>query len=47
MQKQPDVHGWTGKQTAEAYGCSPSHISRIEQGKMPSRELVQFYDETL
>lgn len=46
MQKQREVHGWTGKQTAEAFGCSPSHISRIEQGKMPSRQLVQFYDET-
>lgn len=46
MQKQRDVHGWTEKQTAEAYHCSPAHISRIEHGNMPSRSLVIFYDET-
>jgi transcriptional regulator with XRE-family HTH domain len=46
MQKQRMVHGWTGKQVAEAFGCSPSHISRVEQGSKPSRELVQFYEET-
>jgi transcriptional regulator with XRE-family HTH domain len=46
MQKQREVHGWTGKQTAEAYGCSPARISRVEHGQMPSRWLVQFYDET-
>jgi transcriptional regulator with XRE-family HTH domain len=47
MQKQRLIHGWTGKQVAEAFGCSPSHISRVEQGSTkPSRELVQFYDDT-
>lgn len=46
MQKQRMVHGWTGKQVAEAFGCSPSHISRVEQGSKPSRELVQFYEDT-
>lgn len=46
MQKQRMVHGWTGKQVAAAFGCSPSHISRVEQGSKPSRELVQFYEDT-
>jgi transcriptional regulator with XRE-family HTH domain len=46
MQKQRLAHGWTGKQVAEAFGCSASHISRVEQGSKPSRELVQFYEET-
>ena len=40
------IHGWTGKQVAEAFVCSPSHISRVEQGSKPSRELVQFYEDT-
>jgi transcriptional regulator with XRE-family HTH domain len=46
MQKQRLIHGWTGKQVAESFGCSPSHISRVEQGSKPSRELVQFYEDT-
>ena len=46
MQKLRLVNGWTGKQVAEAFGCSPSHISRVEQGSKPSRELVQFYEDT-
>ncbi len=46
MQKLRIVNGWTGKQVAEAFGCSPSHISRVEQGSKPSRELVQFYENT-
>ncbi len=46
MQKQRLIHGWTGKQVAAAFGCSPSHISRVEQGSKPSRELVQFYEAT-
>lgn len=46
MQKLRIVNGWTGKQTAEAFGCSPSHISRVEQGSKPSRQLVQFYEDT-
>jgi transcriptional regulator with XRE-family HTH domain len=46
MQKQRIVNGWSGKQVAEAFGCSPSHISRVEQGSKPSRELVQFYEDT-
>ena len=46
MQKLRMVNGWTGKQVAEAFGCSPSHISRVEQGSKPSRTLVQFYEDT-
>lgn len=46
MQKQRVIHGWSGKQVAEAFGCGPSHISRVEQGSKPSRELVQFYEDT-
>jgi transcriptional regulator with XRE-family HTH domain len=46
MQKQRLIHGWTGKQVAQAFGCSASHISRVEQGSKPSRELVQFYEDT-
>lgn len=45
MQKQRLIHGWTGKQVAAAFGCHPSHISRVEQGSKPSRELVQFYED--
>lgn len=47
MQKQRQVHGQTGKQVAAGFGCSPAHISRVEQGTTkPSRELVQFYEQT-
>lgn len=47
MQKQRMIHGRTGKQVAEAFGCSPSHISRVEQGSAkPTRALVQFYEDT-
>jgi transcriptional regulator with XRE-family HTH domain len=46
MQKQRLIHGWSGKQVAAAFGCSPSHVSRVEQGSKPSRELVQFYEGT-
>jgi transcriptional regulator with XRE-family HTH domain len=46
MQKQRLVAVRTGKEVAEAFGCSASHISRVEQGSKPSRELVQFYDDT-
>ncbi len=46
MQKQREVNGWTVKETARRFGCSASHISRVEHGTMPSRELVQFYEAT-
>jgi transcriptional regulator with XRE-family HTH domain len=46
MQKQRIVHGWTGKQVAEAYGCSPGRISRVELGDSPpTRPLVLFYED--
>lgn len=46
MQKLRQVNGWTAKRTAQEFGCSPAHISRIEHGSKPSRELVQFYEDT-
>lgn len=46
MQKFRQVHGWTAKDTARAFGCSTSHISRVEHGSRPSRALVLFYEET-
>jgi transcriptional regulator with XRE-family HTH domain len=45
MQKLRQVSGLTGKQVAQEFGCSPAHISRIEKGSKPSRELVQFYED--
>jgi transcriptional regulator with XRE-family HTH domain len=46
MQKLRLVNGWSGKQVAAAFGCSASHISRVEHGSKPSRALVQFYEDT-
>jgi transcriptional regulator with XRE-family HTH domain len=41
------VAGVSGADLAARFGCSPSHISRVEHGTArPSRELVQFYEET-
>ncbi len=38
----------SGAELAKEFGCSPSHISRVERGAAkPSRELVQFYEERL
>jgi transcriptional regulator with XRE-family HTH domain len=46
MQKQRLVHRVTGKAIAQGFGCSPSHISRVELGQSrPSRALVQYYEE--
>lgn len=46
MQKLRMANGITGKRVAQEFGCSPAHISRVEQGiTKPSRELVQFYEE--
>ena len=46
MQRLRRANGWTGKALAEAYGCSPAHISRVEHGQLtPSRMLVLFYEE--
>ncbi len=55
--RQPrTVLGWTmrqlrrtalcsASQAGREFGCSTSHISRVERGAKPSRELVQFYEE--
>ncbi|HET7060276.1 MAG TPA: NBR1-Ig-like domain-containing protein [Candidatus Saccharimonadales bacterium] len=41
------VAGRSGASLAREFGCSPSHISRVEHGTAkPSRELVQFYEDT-
>lgn len=46
MRKLREVAGWTVSRTAKTYGCSASHISRVERGSSkPSRALVQFYEE--
>jgi transcriptional regulator with XRE-family HTH domain len=46
MQKLRLVHGATVRQTAADFGCSPSHVSRVERGDTkPSRSLVQFYED--
>lgn len=46
LQKLREVNAWSVKDTAKVFGCSASHISRVEHGSMPSRELVQFYEDT-
>lgn len=48
MRKTRAAHeGWTSQRVADAFGCSRSHISRVELGRViPSRELVRFYDDT-
>jgi transcriptional regulator with XRE-family HTH domain len=46
MQKLRLVHGLSLRRVAEEFGCSASHISRVERGDTkPSRALVQFYEE--
>lgn len=46
MQKLRLVHGAKVRETAAEFGCSPSHISRVERGDTkPSRMLVQFYED--
>lgn len=46
MRKLREVAGWTVTRAASEYGCSPSHLSRVERGSnKPSRPLVQFYEE--
>ncbi len=47
MRKVREVAGWSGARTAREFGCSPSHISRVEHGlNKPSRVLVEFYEQT-
>src|SRR5438094_755048 len=46
MQKLRLVYGATVRQIATEFGCSASHISRVERGDTkPSRSLAQFYEE--
>ena len=46
MQKLRLVHGAKVRETAAEFGCSPSHISRVERGDTkPSRMLVHFYED--
>jgi transcriptional regulator with XRE-family HTH domain len=45
MRKLRLAAGWTTARTAEVFGCSASHISRVEHGQTPSRELTDFYDQ--
>lgn len=46
MRKLRSTTDWTGSHTAAAFGCSASHVSRVEMGlNRPSRALVQFYED--
>lgn len=46
MRKLREANGWKATETARAFGCSTSHVSRVERGENPpSRALVQFYEE--
>lgn len=45
MRSLRELAGVTVTQVAREFGCSPSHISRIERGQRPSRALVQHYEE--
>jgi transcriptional regulator with XRE-family HTH domain len=46
MQKFRQVNGVGVRELAQQFGCSASHISRVERGDTkPSRTLVSFYEE--
>lgn len=46
MRQLRRVAGWSGSKTAQEFGVSASHISRVEHGtSKPTRALVQFYEE--
>jgi transcriptional regulator with XRE-family HTH domain len=46
MRKLRQAYEATETQTAREFGCSVSHISRVEHGSCkPSRALVQFYED--
>ena len=46
MRRLRSVSGVTVTELAADYGCSASHISRVERGSAkPSRELVEFYEQ--
>lgn len=47
MRELREVAGWNVTRTAREFRVSISHISRVELGETPpTRELVQFYEET-
>jgi len=46
MQKLRLLSGWTLQQTAGEFRCTAGHLSRVEHGSMPSRDLANFYDDT-
>ncbi len=47
MRQLRRVAGWSATETARKFGCSVSHITRVELGTAkPSRALVQFYEDT-
>jgi transcriptional regulator with XRE-family HTH domain len=46
MQKFRQVNGVGVRELAGEFGCSPSHVSRVERGDTkPSRALVTFYED--
>lgn len=45
MQQLRLLNGWTETRVAQQFGCSTSHISRVEHGAMPSLALVELYEE--
>jgi transcriptional regulator with XRE-family HTH domain len=46
MRNFREMAGFTETRAAREFGCSVSHISRVEHGTAkPSRALVQFYDD--
>jgi transcriptional regulator with XRE-family HTH domain len=46
MRKLRQTTPFSAAQAARSFGCSASHISRVERGdNIPSRALVQFYEE--
>lgn len=48
MQKLRLINGRTEKEIAAEYGCSASHISRVERsGAVPSMRLLAFYEQAL
>jgi transcriptional regulator with XRE-family HTH domain len=46
MQKLRIVHGWSTSDIAAVLWLWTSHVSRVEHGKMPAAELVDFYEPT-
>jgi transcriptional regulator with XRE-family HTH domain len=46
MREMRNSLGWGVTRTAVAFGCSASHITRVELGQArPSRDLLDFYEQ--